>query len=643
MRFTTKLSALITLLVALAMLLMLIGCSYSFFYVTQDRLARRFDALVTALDQKMLLEPPDEQAYWLPLVMRPLGVVAISIDTAKGNLLSYHVPAFDDAPLPLSGYRRADLALMHYPGATLHISYLDPYDSDVRNLQSTTAVTLAIITMIIILLFSLRWLGAQAEGEDRLERRARRILNGERETVTRGQEGEWPSSVSGALDRLLADLMESREERSRVDTLIRAFAARDAMTGLNNRLFFDNQLATQLEVDNAYGVVMMIRLPDFETLWETHGNTKVQELMYSVVNLLSTFVLRYPAALLARYFHSDFTVLLPHCTLKDAGSIAAQLVHATDALPATEIIDRQAFMYIGIVAYGGGQAAEQVIDRAEQAARNATLRGGNGWFVYDSQVPEKGRGSVKWRTLLAQALAQQSARFYQQPAITLAGKVDHREIVSRIHDGDQELLPAEYMPMVQQFGLTESYDRQLLSRIMALLSRWPDETLAFPLCVDSLLRKPFQLWLRDTLLQCEKSRRRRIMIELAEADLCLHIDRLRPVMRLLAGLGCRLAVSQAGLTVVSTSYIKSLPVELVKLHPGLVRNIDKRDENQLFVQSLTGACEGTRAQVFATGVRTRCEWETLKEKGVLGGQGDFFTPLARVDGKDKKYSRRFHV
>ncbi len=133
------------------------------------------------------------------------------------------------------------------------------------------------------------------------------------------------------------------------------------------------------------------------------------------------------------------------------------------------------------------------------------------------------------------------------------------------------------------------------------------------------------------------------MIELAEADLCLHIDRLRPALRLLAGLGCRLAVSQAGLTVVSTSYIKSLPVELVKLHPGLVRNIDKRDENQLFVQSLTGACAGTRAQVFATGVRTRCEWETLKEKGVLGGQGDFFTPLARVDGKDKKYSRRFHV
>lgn len=120
-----------------------------------------------------------------------------------------------------------------------------------------------------------------------------------------------------------------------------------------------------------------------------------------------------------------------------------------------------------------------------------------------------------------------------------------------------------------------------------------------------------------------KSQRRRILIELAEADVCQHIDRLRPVLRLLSGLGCRLAVSKAGLTVVSTSYIKSLQVEIVKLHPGLVRSIDKRDENQLFVQSLTGACAGTRAQVFAASVRTRNEWQTLKERGSTAGRATF--------------------
>lgn len=133
---------------------------------------------------------------------------------------------------------------------------------------------------------------------------------------------------SRAIDHLLSELMEVRAERNRVDTLIRTFAAQDAQTGLSNRQFFDNQLTTQLEETGAHGVVMMVQLPDFEALNETHDQQQVQELMSSLVNLLSTFVARYPSALLARYLNSDIAILLPHKTLKDADVMAAQLVNA---------------------------------------------------------------------------------------------------------------------------------------------------------------------------------------------------------------------------------------------------------------------------------------------------------------------------
>ena len=59
----------------------------------------------------------------------------------------------------------------------------------------------------------------------------------------------------------------AREQHSRLDTLIRSYAAQDVKTGLNNRLFFDNQLATLLEDQEkvgTHGIVMMIRLPDFQ-------------------------------------------------------------------------------------------------------------------------------------------------------------------------------------------------------------------------------------------------------------------------------------------------------------------------------------------------------------------------------------------
>ncbi|HIG5332504.1 TPA: EAL domain-containing protein, partial [Klebsiella pneumoniae] len=86
-----------------------------------------------------------------------------------------------------------------------------------------------------------------------------------------------------------------------------------------------------------------------------------------------------------------------------------------------------------------------------------------------------------------------------------------------------------------------------------------------------------------------------------------------------------------------------LDAELIKLHPGLARNIEKRSENQLLVQSLVEACKGMPMQVFATGVRSRSEWLVLSQCGVTGGQGEFFAASQPLDTNVKKYSQRYSV
>ncbi|WP_117086908.1 EAL domain-containing protein, partial [Klebsiella pneumoniae] len=109
------------------------------------------------------------------------------------------------------------------------------------------------------------------------------------------------------------------------------------------------------------------------------------------------------------------------------------------------------------------------------------------------------------------------------PAVTREGQVHHRELMCRIFDGNEEVSSAEYMPMVLQFGLSEEYDRLQISRLIPLLRYWPEENLAIQVTVESLIRPRFQRWLRDTLMQCERSQRKRIIIELAEADVGQHI------------------------------------------------------------------------------------------------------------------------
>ncbi|MCT4714678.1 RNase E specificity factor CsrD [Enterobacteriaceae bacterium H18W14] len=646
MRLTTKLSAFMTLLTGLAIFVTLIGCSLSFFNAAHEKVNQRVLAVATIIDNELVTSSPQALLARLNEVMVPIDITEIHLRMGDKVVYEHELKQVYNPAGTHYGYRSVTVELMKHPGMFVSLTFRDPVTNYYNSLFNTVPLTVAIGLMVVVLFFAVRWMKKQLAGEELLETRATRILNGERSSEVRGSVLEWPTRASSALDVLLSDLQNASEQRSKMDTLIRAFAAQDAKTGLNNRLFFENQLATLLEDQErvgAYGVVMIIRLPDFDTLHDTWGRPATEEYLFTLINMLSTFVMRYPGALLARYFRSDFAVLLPHRTLKEADGIASQLLTAIDTLPPTRMLDRNDMLHIGICAWRSGQTKEQVMENAEVATRNASLQGANSWSVYDDKLPEKGRGNVKWRTLIEQALRRGGPRFYQKPAVMRDGYTHHREIMCRIFDGEQEVLSAEYMPMVRQFGLFEQYDRQLVTRALPLVSFWPEETLAIQITVDSLIRVPFQRWLRDALMQCEKSLRKRIIFELAEADVCQHISRLQPVIRLIKALGARVAVVQAGLTVVSTTYIKTLNIELIKLHPGLVRNIEKRTENQLFVQSLVEACHGTQTQVFATGVRKRSEWQTLVEKGVSGAQGDFFAASAPLDSNVKKYSQRYSV
>ncbi len=82
------------------------------------------------------------------------------------------------------------------------------------------------------------------------------------------------------------------------------------------------------------------------------------------------------------------------------------------------MVDRDDLIHIGISAWRSGQSAEQVMDNAEQATRHAALQGGNNWSVGEGNTLEKGRGSVRWRTLLEKVLTRGGPRLYQKPAVT---------------------------------------------------------------------------------------------------------------------------------------------------------------------------------------------------------------------------------
>lgn len=79
-----------------------------------------------------------------------------------------------------------------------------------------------------------------------METRVTRILSSEHGFDVLGTAYEWPPRTNNTLGTLLCEVQSARERHSHLGTLIRLYTAQDMKTGLDNRLFLDNQLATLL-------------------------------------------------------------------------------------------------------------------------------------------------------------------------------------------------------------------------------------------------------------------------------------------------------------------------------------------------------------------------------------------------------------
>lgn len=247
MRLTTKFSAFITLLTGLTIFVTLIGCSLSFYNAVQYKYVSRVQATATAIDTHLVTHDIVSLTPQIDELMIASDIVRVDLLQGERSVYS-HSRARGYRPAGTSDmYRELVVPLIKHPGMSLRLAYQDPMGNYFHSLITTAPLTLAIGFIVLILFLSVRWLQRQLSGQELLEIRSTRILNGERGANVRGSVYEWPARTSSALDVLLSEIQFAHEQRSRLDTLIRSYAAQDTKTGLGNRLFFDNQLATLLE------------------------------------------------------------------------------------------------------------------------------------------------------------------------------------------------------------------------------------------------------------------------------------------------------------------------------------------------------------------------------------------------------------
>lgn len=247
--------------------------------------------------------------------------------------------------------------LFKYSGIMLYLVYVDLMVNYFCLLLIIVLLLIFIGFMVVIIFFVVCWICCQLVGQELLELCFMCILSGECGLQVCGLVYEWLVSISSVLDMLLLELQFVSDQCSWMDMFICFYVVQDLKIGLNNCLFFDNQLVMLLEDQEkvgVYGIVMMICLLEFDLLWDNWGWVVVEEYYFMFINLFFIFIMCYFGVLLVCYYCSDFVVLLLYCMLKEVDSIVGLLLKVMDVLFLMCIFDCDDMMYIGICFFCSG-------------------------------------------------------------------------------------------------------------------------------------------------------------------------------------------------------------------------------------------------------------------------------------------------
>jgi diguanylate cyclase (GGDEF)-like protein/PAS domain S-box-containing protein len=411
-------------------------------------------------------------------------------------------------------------------------------------------------------------------------------------------------------------------------------ASHDALTGLINRREFENRLT--VAVENARQdagsrhALLYLDLDQFKLVNDTCGHPAGDQLLKQITGVLQSRVRS--GDTLARLGGDEFGILLQSCSLDQALRIAESLRQA--------IRDFRFIWQDGVLEVGASigiveitndtPTVANVMTAADVACYSAKDLGRNRVQLYKpDDVPERHR-EMHWVSKLARACDESRFELYFQPIVPISQPIvpisatlherEHFELMLRLRDESGALVtPAEFIPAAERFNVMPSIDRwvvrQALDRLVHRIGAGVKPfTIAVNLSGTSLNDERFLEYLIAELSNNELVAGA-MCFEITETAAIANLGNVVYFMRELKARGCHFALDDFGSGLSSFMYLKTLPVDYLKIDGQFVENVTRDRVDRSMVEAISQVGKTMGIQTIAERVESA---EVLAELGRLG-------------------------
>jgi diguanylate cyclase (GGDEF)-like protein/PAS domain S-box-containing protein len=442
--------------------------------------------------------------------------------------------------------------------------------------------------------------------------------------------------VTGAV-MVFHDVTQARAMSQRMSHL----AHHDYLTGLPNRLSFDDRLAQAMAAATRHKehlAVLFIDVDRFKHINDSLGHAIGDELLLSIAGRLVVSVRG--SDTVSRQGGDEFVVLLSTIAhAQDAALIAHKILTALSMPHRAKKHDLQITVSMGIGIYPeDGTDAETLVKNTDIAMLNAKDNGRNNYQFFKPDMNEHALERQSLESGLRHALEQREFMLYYQPKMDLeTEEITGAEALIRWrHPGRGIVLPEKFIPIAEQCGYIVPIGRWVLREACRQTQSWLDAGLApMPVAINisavELRSKDFVPGVR-TVLQETRLDPRYLEFELTETALMQDPKSTVAVLKSLKEMGVRLALDDFGTAYSSLSYLKRFPIDALKIDRSFVRGLCTNAGDTNIVSAVINMGKSFRLKVIAEGVETRQQFLRLQAQQCAEGQGYYFQ--APVAGKE---------
>jgi len=438
----------------------------------------------------------------------------------------------------------------------------------------------------------------------------------------------------------LRDVTEQRQ----LEEQLKYQAFHDALTGLPNRLLFQDRISQQAGVarpDGATAGVLFVDLDDFKVVNDTMGHGVGDELLVATAVRLLGLIRDCDTA--ARLGGDEFALLITNAP--DSATVEAVAERVVRAFAEPLVLASGTVLTtvtVGVATTEDGTDTDELLPHADLALYAAKAAGKRQWRRYQ---PVLSAGLVRRQELqaaLEKAVARSAFTLAYQPivALTTGEPAGFEALVRWPHPQWGMMHPGQFIALAEETGQIVPLGSWVLARAAADTARWrrdsrgdsrqgraPDgggvprglyvsvnvsaRQFSAPGFVDGMRR----------VLDSSGLEPGGLMLELTESVLLRRDERMVSDLTELKAIGVRLAIDDFGTGYSSLSYLRELPIDVVKLDKSFVDGIAVSEQRLALAEGIVQIARTLRLEVVAEGIESEVQRDLLIAMGCQFGQG----------------------